>query len=267
MEHDHLERRVSRRRLIGGIGTLGIGGLGGIAAIGALLPAHGARTSPAEPAGFAADAALFAGAPTCALSPEATQGPYYFDAGKLRGDIREGRPGVRLRLALKVQEARTCRPLPDAVVDIWQCDAIGVYSGAEAQSKADHDSPPSFADISDKTVMPDLKPADSTRYLRGAQVAGADGVVRFTTIWPGWYPGRTVHVHVLVLVDEKRVLSTQLMFDEALNKKVMAREPYAGHTGRDTFNHTDPVFTDGMLMKVVEDGDGYLGTMVLSAGR
>jgi protocatechuate 3,4-dioxygenase beta subunit len=252
VEHDHQEPRVSRRRLIGGIGSLGLGGL----------------VTGCGPRGFAPEASLLSGARTCVLTPETTQGPYYFDAGKIRSDIREGRPGVRLGLAIKVEDGTTCKPLPDAVVDIWHCDASGIYSGAEKLSKRDHRDPPSAADISEvggKGGMPDLRPADGTRYLRGAQVSGRDGVVRFTTIWPGWYPGRTVHIHVMVHVSDKRVLSTQLMFDEALNRKVMARPPYSEHRGRDTYNGDDGIFREGMVMEVAEDGDGYLGAVILSA--
>lgn len=74
-----------------------------------------------------------------------------------------------------------------------------------------------------------------------------------------------MHIHAMVHVDNSRVLTTQLMFDEAMNTKVFAAEPYAKHTGRDTFNDNDSIYRDGMLMKVSADGDGYLGAMVFSA--
>jgi protocatechuate 3,4-dioxygenase beta subunit len=113
--------------------------------------------------------------------------------------------------------------------------------------------------------MQDLTPVDDKRYLRGAQVTGADGIVEFTTIWPGWYRGRTVHIHAMVHVGNARVLTTQMMFDEALNTKVYAGAPYSEHTGRDTFNDGDNIYQDSMLMKVTEDGDGYLGVIVFAA--
>ncbi|SEF74697.1 Protocatechuate 3,4-dioxygenase beta subunit [Nonomuraea solani] len=240
MEHDHEGQRVSRRRLITGIGSLGLGGV-------ALAPES-----------------VFARAGTCALTPSATQGPFYFDAGKIRSDIREDRPGVRLRLAIKVQDGTSCRPLRDAVVEIWHCDATGLYSGAEKESKNDAGAPPGTGgSVPD---MKDMKPTDGKRYLRGAQVTNAVGTVEFTTIWPGWYPGRTVHIHVMVHVAGERVLSTQLMFDEKLNDRVFARPPYTRREGRrDTFNNGDGLFHDGLLLRVTEEGDGYLGAIVLSA--
>jgi protocatechuate 3,4-dioxygenase beta subunit len=264
--HDHEGQRVSRRRLITGVSTLTLGGL---------LASSGARAAGTTTPTDADLKALLAGAGTnrCALTAAATQGPFYFDADKIRSDIREDRPGARLRLAIKVQDSERCRPLRDAVVEIWHCDATGLYSGAEAESKSDTSGPPTrgassgpalFVDI-DKSDMADLKPTDDKRYLRGAQVTGHDGVVQFTTIWPGWYPGRTVHIHAMVHAGDQRVLGTQLMFDEALNTEVLSRPPYAGHKGRKVRNRDDGIFHDSMLVRVARDGDGYLGAIVLSA--
>jgi protocatechuate 3,4-dioxygenase beta subunit len=113
--------------------------------------------------------------------------------------------------------------------------------------------------------MADLTPTDDKRYLRGAQVTNSDGIVEFTTVWPGWYRGRTIHIHAMVHFSNERVLTTQMMFDEDLNSKIMAMAPYSARTGRDTFNDNDTIYRDGMLMKVTEDGDGYLGVIVFSA--
>ncbi|MEV0822919.1 hypothetical protein [Nonomuraea rubra] len=257
MGHDHEGRRVSRRRMITGIGSLGLGGL---------FTAGAHATS--EPDTYAKADALFAEARTCTLTPSAQQGPYYFETRALRSDIREDRAGARLRLAIKVQDGDTCRPLPGSVVEIWHCDAAGLYSGAEAESRealsgGDDDGKTT---ISAGEKFTDMRPSDGRRYLRGAQVAGPDGVVRFTTIWPGWYPGRTVHIHVMVVVGGNRALCTELMFDEAYNRKVLALPPYRGHEQpRDTFNGNDPIHEDGMLTHVTEDGDGFLAVIVLSA--
>ncbi|MEV4176467.1 intradiol ring-cleavage dioxygenase [Nonomuraea sp. NPDC049709] len=253
MGHDHEGQRVSRRRLIAGISSLGLGSLI-------------ASSGPGVRATALADS-RFAGARTCALTPTATQGPFYFDADKIRSDIREDRPGTRLRLAIKVQDTESCEPVNDAVVEIWHCDAAGLYSGAEKESKNDVGAPPSLDDIASdgKSDMADMKPTDGKRYLRGAQVTNAEGIVEFTTIWPGWYPGRTVHIHVMVHVSERRVLSTQLMFDERLNAEVLSKPPYTRREGkRETFNSGDVLFQDGMLLKVTEEDDGYLGTIVLA---
>ncbi|MFI7125179.1 intradiol ring-cleavage dioxygenase [Nonomuraea sp. NPDC050153] len=256
MGHDHEGQRVSRRRLIAGISSLGLG---------AVLSAPGARAGAASRPPTADLTSLFARSRVCGLTPAATQGPYYFDADKIRSDIREDKPGVRLRVGIRVQDSETCSPMSNAVVEIWHCDAAGLYSGAEKESQDDATSGPPPGGFTDKAVMSDMKPSDAKRYLRGAQVTNGDGIVEFMTNWPGWYPGRTVHIHTMVHFSDWRVLNTQIMFDEALNSKVLATPPYATHTGRDTFNSGDNIFRDGMLLRVVEDGDGYLGTIILSA--
>ncbi|WFE59960.1 hypothetical protein [Micromonospora sp. WMMD712] len=310
--HHHLDhhegQRVSRRRLIAGIGSVGLAGL--LAACGrdggTVTTSTGETLSPQATASTSADlTALFAEAGTCTLTASTTQGPYYFDADKIRSDIREDREGTRLRVAIRVQDSEQCGPLANAVVEIWHCDAAGLYSGAEAQSSGaggaqgggappsggpGGGTPPSGApDGTPPSGGPgggtppsgapgggaapgggsegsaaDLTPTDDKRYLRGAQVTNSDGIVEFTTIWPGWYRGRTTHIHAMVHVDNNRVLTTQMMFDEALNTKVYAAAPYAAHTGRDTFNDNDTIYADSMLMKVVEDGDGHLGVINFS---
>jgi protocatechuate 3,4-dioxygenase beta subunit len=292
--HDHEGQRVSRRRLITGISSLGLGSLlaacsGGTGTgTAAVTTSTGASVTPE--ATTAKDlTSIFDRAGTCRLTATTTQGPYYFDADKVRSDIREDKQGVRLRVAIKVQDSETCKPLGNAVVEIWHCDAAGVYSGAEAQSTgggggnppngAPTGAPPSGAPTGappsggpsggpgngGQGDMGDLTPTDDERYLRGAQVTNADGIVEFTTIWPGWYRGRTVHIHAMVHFSNERVLTTQVMFDEKLNSAVMAKAPYSGHTGRDTFNDNDNIYADTMLMKVTEENDGYLGVIVFAA--
>ncbi len=298
---EHEGQRVSRRSVFAGLSSVGLTGLlaacGGSTSPGSTTTATSTAGSsvPVTPQSSASSdvTARFADATTCTLTAATTQGPYYFDADKVRSDIREDRRGTRLRVALKVQDSETCTPLTDAVVEIWHCDAAGIYSGAEALSSggpggglgggpgggappagAPGAAPPSGAPGG---ALPsggpgggaqgtsDLTPQDDKRYLRGAQVTDADGVVQFTTVWPGWYRGRTVHIHVMVHVSTARVLTSQLMFDETLNTEVFAAAPYSAHTGRDTLNSTDSIYRDSMLMKVTKDGDGYLGTHVLAA--
>ncbi|WP_433440222.1 intradiol ring-cleavage dioxygenase [Nonomuraea sp. CA-141351] len=291
MGHDHEGQRVSRRRLFAGISSLGLGSL-----LAACSSAEGTATvttstgaSVTPTATTAKDlTSLFAGAGTCKLTSTTTQGPYYFDADKIRSDIREDKQGVRLRVAVKVQDSETCKPLGNAVVEIWHCDAAGLYSGAEAQSTGGgggnppNGNPPGNPPSGAPTGAPpsggpgggpgngggdmaDLTPTDDKRYLRGAQVTNGDGIVEFTTIWPGWYRGRTIHIHAMVHFSNQRVLTTQMMFDESLNSKVMAASPYSEHTGRDTFNDKDTIYDDSMLMKITKEDDGYLGVIVFSA--
>ena len=288
MDH-HEGQRVSRRRLITGVSSIGLGGL--LAACAGETPAvttsTGAVVTPS--ATTTRDlASLFAGSSVCSLTAATTQGPYHFDADRIRSDIREDKPGVRLRLAIKLQDSETCGPLPGAAVELWHCDAAGLYSGAEALSKGGESAPPSGGPRPSGMPRPsgpppsgmpapgrsgaapggtvaDLTPADDKRYLRGAQVTNAQGVVEFTTIWPGWYRGRTPHIHAMVHLRDARVLTTQLMFAEKLNDAVYARPPYAAHTGRDTTNATDTVYDDSMLLRITPEGDGYLGVMIFSA--
>ncbi|MGI5287042.1 hypothetical protein ACQEVF_27390 [Nonomuraea polychroma] len=249
MRHDHEGQRVSRRRLITniGIGSLGLGGL------------LTARSAGATAVTDYRD--LFSEARTCTLTPARSKGPFYLDADMIRSDIRDNKPGVRLRLAIKVQDSETCQPLPGAVVDIWQCDASGLYSGGERGSMIQHVE---SRQITRDRPWPDMTPTDGKRYLRGAQVTDGEGVVEFTTIWPGWYPGRTVHIHAMVLIGGSRVLTTQLMFEETLNGKVLSQPPYGQHIGRDTYNTSDFYYDHRLLLTVVEDGDGYWGAIILS---
>ncbi|MEV4802076.1 hypothetical protein AB0K18_18845 [Nonomuraea sp. NPDC049421] len=264
MAHDHQDRRVSRRRLITGIGSLGLGGL-----LTAGDPRAAGTLADVPASAFDSDThakaqALLSSAQTCKLTPSTKQGPYYFETGSVRSDLREDRQGVRLRLALKVQDGGTCRPLPGAAVEVWHCDAGGLYSGAETQSR-DVLTGGDKVRVRPGTVFTDLTPSDRRRYLRGVQLADRDGIVRFTTIWPGWYPGRTVHVHVMVMVEDQRALCTEIMFDEKLNSQVLATPAYLGHQQpRDTFNTNDPIFRDDMLAHVIKDGPGYLAATVLA---
>jgi protocatechuate 3,4-dioxygenase beta subunit len=278
MEHDHEGQRVSRRRLLAGVSSVGLGAL--VTACAGKSPV---TTSTGETVALQAvtDADLtaqFAGARTCTLTASATQGPYYFDADKIRSDVREDKQGAKLRLALQVQDSETCKPIPHAVVEIWHCDAGGLYSGAEAASGGGGGTPPTGTPPTGNppTGTPptggpppggdaDLEPTDDKRYLRGAQVTNQRGTVEFTTIWPGWYRGRTIHVHVMVHVGNEKTLTTQLMFDEARNTEVMATQPYAQRTGRDTFNDSDSIYQPSMLLKVTKARDGYVGCIVLNA--
>ena len=274
MGHDHEGQRVSRRGIIAGISSVGLGSLLAACGSGAPVTTSTGETVTPQATTLADLGSLFEGANTCSLTATTTQGPYYFDADKIRSDIREDRQGRRLRLAIKVQDSESCAPVGNAVVEVWHCDAAGLYSGAESQSTGggqpagpppDGGSSPGGGNPPGEGDMADLVPTDDKRYLRGAQITNADGIVEFTTIWPGWYRGRTVHIHAMVHISNTRVLTTQVMFDEAVNSEVFAAQPYAEHTGRDTFNDDDGIFEQSMLLKLTTDGDGYLGAIVFSA--
>jgi len=181
----------------------------------------------------------------CVLTPAQTEGPYFVDERLNRGDIRADpatgavREGAPLALELRVASiaGTQCAPLPDAIVDIWQCDALGHYS--------------------------DIDAARGARFLRGYQTTDADGRVRFTTIYPGAYPGRAVHIHLKIrsgAPGRTREFTSQLYFDDALTDRVHASPVYGGAASRRTRNARDGLYANGgrdLTLHVVEGRDGY----------
>jgi protocatechuate 3,4-dioxygenase beta subunit len=155
-----------------------------------------------------------------ALTPELTEGPYYIDLERIRRDITEGKPGVPLRLKLKVVQSGEETPLAGAAVDVWHCDAQGVYSGFNAQlpppgafgksspGRGPVGPPPMDEDDDEFSRMlfppPGFgpghahQPDNKLTFLRGVQITGPDGVAEIDTIYPGWYQGRATHLHVRV---------------------------------------------------------------------
>jgi protocatechuate 3,4-dioxygenase beta subunit len=202
-----------------------------------------------------------ASAAVCVLSPEQTEGPYYIAKEKVRSNITEGHPGTSLRLRLKVQDAATCKPIKGAAVDIWHCDAGGLYSGFEAASSG---------------APGGSGPTDKHTFLRGIQFTNSKGIAQFHSIYPGWYRGRTVHIHVKVHLDRAvvgHVVHTgQLYFSDTLTAKVYRSSPYkARATQRDTFNSTDGIYRSGgpqSTLSMVHDGHGgFIGTITLGVHR
>ena len=221
-------RILNRREALALLGTAGA----------ALLAARAPWVSAAEPA------------LACVASPEQTEGPYFVDERLNRSDIRSDpsdgsvREGLPLTLSLVVSSvaAGKCAPLAGAMVDVWHCDAAGVYS-----------------DVND--------PGANTigrKFLRGYQVTDARGGVQFTTVYPGWYEGRAVHIHFKVrgTAAAKRgyEFTSQFYFDDAFSDRVFARNPYARRGRRTVRNERDGLFHRGgsqMILPVVERGTGY----------
>jgi protocatechuate 3,4-dioxygenase beta subunit len=229
-----MTNKFNRRRALAGFGTVSLGAL--LAACSGDEDSNPTRTAQqptAQPRAGTGLAELFDDTSSCTLTPEETEGPYYFDADAIRSDIREGKQGVALRLAIRVRDAERCEPLPNAVVDIWHCDALGNYSAFGA--------------------------SEGETYLRGTQVTNSEGIVQFRTIYPGWYMGRTVHIHAKVHLDSRTVLTTQLYFDEDVTASVYERDPYASRMGRDAFNDTDAIFDERLVLRLSREGDGRLG--------
>lgn len=199
--------------------------------------------------------AVASGAVSCVLTPELTEGPYYIANEKVRRDIAEGRPGAPLRLRLSVLDVSTCKPIRNAAVDVWHCDAAGLYSGFVAQSAGSNGG----------AATPD----DRT-FMRGIQRTNAAGLAVFETIYPGWYRGRTVHIHVKVHLGGTVVHTGQLFFDDALTDRVYRSAPYSSRGARDTRNANDSIYVNGgsrSLLKVTKNAGGYVGSIAMGVHR
>jgi protocatechuate 3,4-dioxygenase beta subunit len=195
----------------------------------------------------AAETTLMPGADVCVLTPEVTEGPYYLDPDMERADIREDRVGVATKVRLQVVD-QSCNRLEGARVDIWHCDALGIYSGYTNQLGG--------ADTTGKT------------FLRGTQFTDSKGMVEFQTIYPGWYPGRTTHIHFKVFLDETTVLTGQLFFPDALSQFIYQNvDPYAEHgSDRETLNGNDGIAsqaTRASFAYVKELAEEYLVAMIV----
>jgi len=234
IDPDHLD--AERREVVRLLGLVSAAGLLGCSSGGA----RAASESPTTPT---------PGGPSCVVRPQQTEGPYFVDERLNRSDLRSdpatgfARPGVPLRIDFRVSRtsAGICGPLVGALVDVWHCDAFGVYSDVGA------------------TV--------GTKFLRGFQVTDDSGRVRFSTIYPGWYSGRAVHVHFKIRSTQGAVtrfeFTSQLYFDEAVTDAVHAQPPYNSRRRRDTTNQGDGVFASGgpqLMLPVTPDGPGYAGT-------
>lgn len=180
----------------------------------------------------------------CPVTPRQTEGPFYFDPRLVRRDIKEGRPGARLRLRLQVVGAGHCASVPRARVDIWHCDPAGAYSGYESERTA------------------------REKWLRGTQFADAQGVVAFETLYPGWYEGRATHVHCKVLTPDGREIASQIYFPDGLSDEIYAESPYRGRGGRRVRNGEDAIFRQSEgpapLARVVRSAIGLEGAVVLA---
>jgi protocatechuate 3,4-dioxygenase beta subunit len=216
------------------------GSLAGLA--GFLLGLAGWRAAESEGAG---PAGVASGAVSCVLTPEQTEGPYYTPGERFRRNITEGRPGVPLLLRLRVVDASTCKPIRNAAVDIWHADALGVYSGFGAG-------------------------AGSRTFMRGIQRTDANGLARFRTVYPGWYRGRTVHIHVKVHVAGNVVHTGQLYFPDSLTDRIFRRKPYSRRPDRTTRNANDFVFAQGgrrSMLRLRKAGNSYVGAITMGVNR
>lgn len=230
-------------------------------------------------------AAQDAAPPACVLTPQLTEGPYYIDRPRLRRDITEGRPGIPLILHVQLLDAATCRPLRGAAVDVWHCDAAGVYSGYDGETPGFPGPPPGAPPSgefgpapSPRHGPPPVKPAadNPLRFLRGVQLTGADGVAAFRTIVPGWYVGRAVHIHLKAHTGGRALRGRyagghvchtgQFGFADEFYAPISVLPPYARHPAPRTLLRQDGILgANGPVLRLAplgdEPGEGYLGTI------
>jgi protocatechuate 3,4-dioxygenase beta subunit len=175
-----------------------------------------------------------------------TEGPFYLEGDKVRRDVREGRPGIPLLLETTVLDVSSCKPIKAAAVDIWHCDAGGTYSGFAQEGMA------------------------GRTFMRGIQRTDRNGLASFTTIYPGWYDGRTVHIHVRVYLGGSVVHTGQLFFPDALTDAVYRRAPYNRRSARTTRNATDSIFRNGgsrSMLRLAKRANGYVGRISMGVSR
>jgi protocatechuate 3,4-dioxygenase beta subunit len=196
---------------------------------------------------------------SCVVTADSGDGPFYFDPKLVRSDVTSGRIGAPLDIAVQVTRARDCAPLAGARVDLWQADAVGLYSGYRDQ--------PAVGGIP-------TEPTVGATFLRGTQLADSDGWVRFKTIYPSWYGGRTPHVHFKVLLGAQETVTSQIFFDDEINTEVFEHwDPYREHVAKRTvFNDNDRFLDankdgriDGVFCKIERyDGSGLAATAVVT---
>jgi len=244
------QQALTRREMLGIMGAAGVIAVVGCeddegpattqTATGTATSSPATGTTPTATGGTPA-------AVSCVLTPQQTEGPYFVDEKLNRADIRSDpgsgavKEGVVLRLNLAVYrvDGAACTPLAGAIVDVWHCDALGVYSDVSGAGQSN---------------------TAGQKFLRGYQVTDANGRVQFQTIYPGWYQGRTVHIHFKVRTDQGLEFTSQLYFDEALSAQVFAQAPYNTKGPSGTPNASDGIFSNETVLTITPEGSGYVGT-------
>jgi protocatechuate 3,4-dioxygenase beta subunit len=233
----------------GDAGTLGSGGAsgnGGSNGSDAGAGSGGAGATAGSGGASGTGGVPDAGAVTCVVRPAQTEGPYFVDEMLNRSDIRTDQRngatsvGARFELELGIYRINgsSCVPLTGAHVDIWQCDAFGVYS--------------------------DVGTAVGAKFLRGYQLTDSAGIVRFITIYPGWYTGRTVHIHLKVRTTPSSPtgfqFTSQVYFDDAFTDQVFTQAPYNTRAARATRNSNDFIYASGgsnLMLNVTSSAQVY----------
>ena len=240
--------RMSRRRVLGLLGTVGAVILVGCEGGGESETDSGAEDNANT---------------TCILTPTVTEGPYFVDENLNRSDLTTGtaEPSVvnglplQLNINVNVYDANTaaCTALSGVQIDVWHASATGLYSDVSAQQQG--------TDTTGET------------FLRGYQITDENGDVSFTTIYPGWYQGRTVHIHLKARLfdasgNETLEATTQAFFDDPITDTVFANAPYSSRGTRDTRNADDDIYDNmtSLLLTLSAPSDGspgYVGSFSL----
>ncbi|MEU5592542.1 intradiol ring-cleavage dioxygenase [Streptomyces sp. NPDC020298] len=245
------DRSVGRRTVLIATGTTAAA-----LAVGAAAAPEAASAAARTP-----DTAPAAAAAVCTLTKEMTEGPYYLDGALVRADITEGKAGIPLKLALTVVNS-ACTPISNALVEIWHCDALGEYSGYVGNNGHNE--------------------SDDGTFLRGGVLTNSSGVASLTTIYPGWYRGRCIHIHVKVhtgvtltsdgsFTGGRTVHTGQLFCSETITAAVAKISPYSTNTVTRTTLAQDGIYDDGGassgLLTLTALGSstssGYTGTLTL----
>jgi protocatechuate 3,4-dioxygenase beta subunit len=210
-------------------------------------PANASTPTTGTPSTTVFTAADFAALGACLVFPELTEGPFPSIEQMERRDITEGMAGHPLRVGIQVVD-EACEPISGARVEIWHCDVDGDYS-SYSDGATDDDA------------------GEGTTFFRGYQTTNADGIVEFLTSYPGWYRGRAVHIHSKIHIDDAAVLTTQYLFEDALNDEIMSQGVYAPYGSPDTTNAEDGVtrgIADASALIMTASGDAEIaGTRAL----
>lgn len=235
--------------------VLRTGALGGVAVFGALSVRGLAESAMAAVPSASSRAALATSTGCTTLTEELTQGPFWVDEKLNRSDVRPDsdtgtvQAGIPLTLTINLQDAGAgCVPQVGAYVDIWHANAQGTYSDVSGSGNPNN---------------------IGVDWLCGYQVSDDNGSVTFTTVMPGYYTSRTIHIHFrvrLTLADDSEVnFTSQLYFDESVNSAVLANSAYQKTQARDTMNSTDQLYDDALLVPVTGSTTaGYAGAFTVN---
>lgn len=207
------------------------------------VPVSDATIRVATPEDFSGNA--------CEMMKDSFEGPYFTCVSPTGRSIADGQTGQALTVALRLVDG-DCQPIPDGVVDIWACNATGHYSGYSS-------SPDERPDMVRAIVLGHIKPDLSERFCRGALKTDQDGIAEFDTVYPGFYYGQPIHLHMKAHVEGKNLLTNQANFPEDVNQRVMQTAPYA-----DPRPITRSTKSSGFpIMRIHERGDKLLATLDL----